>query len=79
MLQSQTTVTASDIENWAQKYQKIFETVGNTIVNLQLTDEETLENFTHYYNVNEDFPNGFYLATENNELIDASGWEPEYL
>ena len=77
LLKAQTTVAASDIENWSQKNQKIFETVGNTIVSLQMSDAETLEYFSHYYNTYEDFPNGFYLATEHNELIDASGWEPE--
>lgn len=77
LLKAQTTVTASDIENWIIKNQKIFDTVGDTIVNMQMTDAETLEYFTYYYNTYEDFPNGFYLATENNELIDASGWEPE--
>ena len=77
LLKSQTTVMASDIENWILKNQKIFDTVGNTIMDMQMTDEETLEYFSHYLEKYEDFPNGFYLATENNELIDASGWEPE--
>ncbi|MBQ3559701.1 MAG: methyl-accepting chemotaxis protein [Agathobacter sp.] len=77
LLFAQTTVTAGDIENWVIKNQQIFETVANTIEDLQMSDAETLEYFSLYYNVYEDFPNGFYLATEHNELIDASGWEPE--
>ena len=77
LIQSQTAVMASDIEKWSQNNQKVFETVGKTIVNLQMSDAETLEYITHYYNVYEDFPNGFYMATDRNELIDASGWEPE--
>ncbi|MBQ2900878.1 MAG: methyl-accepting chemotaxis protein [Agathobacter sp.] len=77
LLFAQTTVTAGDIENWVIKNQQIFETVANTIEDMQMSDAETLEYFSLYYNVYEDFPNGFYLATEHNELIDASGWEPE--
>lgn len=77
LLKSQTTVAASDIENWIIQNQQVFETVADTIIDMKLSDAETLEYFEHYYNVSEDYPNGFYLATENNELIDASGWEPE--
>ena len=77
LLKSQTTVTAGEIEYWTLQNQQIFETVANTIVDMQMTDEETLEYFSHYYNTYDDFPNGLYLATEYNELIDASGWEPE--
>lgn len=77
LLRSQTTVVASDIENWYIKNQQTFNGVANTIESLKLSDAETLELFKGYYNVNEDYPNGFYLATANNELIDASGWEPE--
>ena len=77
LMQSQTTVAASQIENWTLKNQQIFETVGNTIVDMKMSDAQTLEYFTHYFNKYEDFLNGFYLATEYNELIDASGWEPE--
>lgn len=77
LLTAQTTIAASDIENWTLKNQQVFETVANTIVNLQLSDAETLKYFENYYNVSEDYPNGFYLATEYNELIDASGWKPE--
>lgn len=77
LIKAQTTVAASDIENWHIKNQQTFDTVANTIINLKLSDAETLELFKGYYNVNDDYPNGFYLATENNELIDASGWEPE--
>lgn len=77
LLKAQTTVTASEIENWILHKQQIFETVADTIVDMKMSDAETLEYFSHYYNVYEDFPNGLYLATERNELIDASGWEPE--
>jgi len=77
LLFAQTTVTAGDIENWVIKNQQIFETVADTIEGVQMSDAETLEYFSLYYNTYEDFPNGFYLATEHNELIDASGWEPE--
>ena len=77
LLRAQTTVAASDIENWNIKNQQTFDAVANTIETLHLSDAETLEYFKGYYNVNEEYPNGFYLATENNELIDASGWEPE--
>lgn len=76
LLKAQTTVTASELENWMLKNQQIFETVTNTIVELKMSDAETLEYFSKYYNTYEDFPNGLYLATEYNELIDASGWEP---
>ncbi len=77
LLRAQTTVTASKIENWNLKKQQTFESVANTIEALHLSDAETLEYFKHYYNVDEEFPNGFYIATEKNELIDASGWVPE--
>ncbi len=77
LIRTQTSVASSDIVNWVLKNQKVFETVGDTIVDMQMTDEETLEYFSHYFNVSDDYPNGFYLATEYNELIDASGWEPE--
>lgn len=77
LLKAQTTVAASDIENWNTKNQQTFDAVVDTIEALQFSDAETLKYFEKYYNVNEEYPNGFYLATENNELIDASGWEPE--
>ena len=77
LLKSQTTVTASDIERWVAKHMRVFDTVADTIVDMQMSDAETLEYFSHYFEANEDYPNGFYLATEHNELIDASGWEPE--
>ena len=77
LLRSQTTVAASDIENWMLGHQKVFETVVDTMESQNMSDAETLSLFKNYYNVNEDYPNGFYLATEHNELIDASGWEPE--
>ena len=77
LLISQTTVAASDIENWMLGHQQVFENVVDTIENMNLSDAQTLDYFSKYYNVDEDYPNGFYLATERNELIDASGWEPE--
>lgn len=77
LLKSQTTVTASEIENWMLRNQQLFETVADTIEDMQMTDAETLKYFSYYYNTYEDFPNGLYLATEYNELVDASGWEPQ--
>ncbi len=77
LLKAQTTVTASEIENWMLKNQQIFETVANTIEDMGMSDAETLQYLSNYYNTYEDFPNGIYIATEHNELIDASGWEPE--
>lgn len=60
LIKAQTTVAASDIENWHIKNQQTFDTVANTIINLKLSDAETLELFKGYYNVNDDYPNGFY-------------------
>ena len=77
LLVSQTMVTASEIENWHIKNQQTFDAVVNTIESLNLSDAKTLELFQGYYNTNDDYPNGFYLATEDNELIDVSGWKPE--
>lgn len=77
LLEAEGNASANSILAWENQNLGIMDNAIDTILNLNMSDEEILAYEANYMETYEDFPNGIYITCDNGDVIDASGWEPE--
>lgn len=77
-LMEQTGVASvNQIASWESDNLTTLTTAVDSILYLEMDDDEILEYEGQYLGTYDDFPNGMYIAYEDGKVLDASGWEPE--
>ncbi len=77
LLEAEGESSANNIHAWSNKNLATLDNAVDTMLNMDLSDEEILQYESFYMETYEDFPFGIYIGTEEGKVLDASGWEPE--
>jgi len=77
LMESESMTSVNQIDAWQNDVISTLETAVGTMEYMGYGYDQILKYEEKYLETYEDFPNGIYIATENNNLIDASGWEPD--
>ncbi len=77
-LEAQAQTCANSIEAWSNTNISILNTAVKTMETLDMRDDALLSYQANYLETYEDFPNGIYIVEKTGDVLDASGWVPDY-
>lgn len=68
---------ANQIQAWERENLSILDTAADTILHLNMDDDEILNYEVCFLGTYEDFPNGIYITYDDGKVLDGAGWQPE--
>lgn len=77
LLKKEADASAANIEAWTNNILGILNTAEQTMVSLNMNEDELLNYESLFLNKYDAFPDGIYIITVDGKVIDASVWVPE--
>mgnify|MGYP004519337021 FL=1 len=77
LMQAESSVSINQILSWEASNLTVLDTAVDSILHLNMSDEQILTYEMQFLNTYEDFPNGMYIGYDDGKVLDASGWEPD--
>ena len=77
LMQAESSVSINQILSWEASNLTVLDTAVDSILHLNMSDEQILTYEMQFLNTYEDFPNGIYIGYDDGKVLDASGWEPD--
>ncbi len=77
LLKKEADESAANIEAWSNNVLGILNTAEQTMVSLDMREDELLDYESMFFNKYDDFPDGIYVITVDGKVMDASGWDSD--
>ena len=75
LMQAESSVSINQILSWEASNLTVLDTAVDSILHLNMSDEQILTYEMQFLNTYEDFPNGMYIGYDDGKVLDASRWK----